>query len=116
MAKALRLLVGLAAASAFTGPRRGVQRPSQLIRRSSAAEPESRTTTAGRELAEALQNVNLYLIGMMGSGKTSVGELAAGRRRARLGLGGAAPPYKLARSLQASCRAREGARCGEASE
>ena len=77
MAKALRLLVGLAAASAFTGPRRGVQRPSQLIRRSSAAEPESRTTTAGRELAEALQNVNLYLIGMMGSGKTSVGELVS---------------------------------------
>ena len=77
MHKALRLLAGLAAASAFTGPRRGVQRPSQLIRRSSAAEPESRTTTAGRELAEALQNVNLYLIGMMGSGKTSVGELVS---------------------------------------
>ena len=53
-----------------------MQRP-QLIRRSSAAEPESRTTTAGRELAEALQNVNLYLIGMMGSGKTSVGELVS---------------------------------------
>ena len=77
MPKALRLLLGLAAASAFTGPRRGVQRPSQLIRRSSAAEPESRTTTKGRELAEALQNVNLYLIGMMGSGKTSVGELVS---------------------------------------
>ena len=77
MHKALQLLLGLAAASAFTGPRRGVQRPSQLIRRSSAAEPESRTTTAGRELAEALQNVNLYLIGMMGSGKTSVGELVS---------------------------------------
>ena len=73
---ALHLILGLAAASAFTGPRRGVQRP-QLIRRSSAAEPESRTTTAGRELAEALQNVNLYLIGMMGSGKTSVGELVS---------------------------------------
>ena len=42
--------------------------------------------------------------------------LATGRRRPRLGLGGAAPPYKLARSLQASCRARKGARCGEASE
>ena len=77
MPKALQLLLGLATASAFTGPRRGVQRPSQLIRRSSAAEPESRTTTAGRELAEALQNVNLYLIGMMGSGKTSVGELVS---------------------------------------
>ncbi len=78
MPKALQLLLGLAAASAFTGPTRGVlQRPSQLIRRSSAAEPESRTTTAGRELAEALQNVNLYLIGMMGSGKTSVGELVS---------------------------------------
>ena len=76
MSKALRLLVGLAAASAFTGPRRGVQRP-QLLQRSSAAEPESRTTTGGRELAEALQNVNLYLIGMMGSGKTSVGELVS---------------------------------------
>ena len=76
MPKALRLLLGLAAASAFTGPRRGVQRP-QLIRRSSAAEPESRTTGPGRELAEALQNVNLYLIGMMGSGKTSVGELVS---------------------------------------
>ena len=76
MPKALQFLLGLAAASAFTGPRRGVQRP-QLIRRSSAAEPESRTTTAGRELAEALQNVNLYLIGMMGSGKTSVGELVS---------------------------------------
>ena len=74
---ALHLILGLAAANAFTGPRRGVQRPSQLIRRSSAAEPESRTTTAGRELAEALQNVNLYLIGMMGSGKTSVGELVS---------------------------------------
>ena len=77
MHKALQLLLGLAAASAFTGPRIGVQRPSQLIRRSSAAEPESRTTTAGRELADALQNVNLYLIGMMGSGKTSVGELVS---------------------------------------
>ena len=77
MPKALQLLLGLAAASAFTGPRIGVQRPSQLIRRSSAAEPESRTTTKGRELAEALQNVNLYLIGMMGSGKTSVGELVS---------------------------------------
>ena len=77
MPKALQLLLGLAAASAFTGPRIGVQRPSQLISRSSAAEPESRTTTAGRELAEALQNVNLYLIGMMGSGKTSVGELVS---------------------------------------
>ena len=76
MPKALQLLLGLATASAFTGPRRGVHRP-QLIRRSSAAEPESRTTTAGRELAEALQNVNLYLIGMMGSGKTSVGELVS---------------------------------------
>ena len=76
MPKALQLLLGLAAASAFTGPRRGVQRP-QLLQRSSAAEPESRTTTAGRELAEALQNVNLYLIGMMGSGKTSVGELVS---------------------------------------
>jgi shikimate kinase len=76
MPKALQLLLGLATASAFTGPRRGVQRP-QLLQRSSAAEPESRTTTAGRELAEALQNVNLYLIGMMGSGKTSVGELVS---------------------------------------
>ena len=77
MPKALRLLVGLAAASAFTGPRLGVQRPQLLQRSSAAAEPESRTTTKGRELAEALQNVNLYLIGMMGSGKTSVGELVS---------------------------------------
>ena len=77
MPNALRLLAGLAAASAFTGPRRGVQRPQLLQRSSAAAEPESRTTTKGRELAEALQNVNLYLIGMMGSGKTSVGELVS---------------------------------------
>ncbi|CAH0380109.1 unnamed protein product, partial [Pelagomonas calceolata] len=45
-----------------------------------------------------------------------LGEFAACCRRPRLRLGGAASPYKLARSLHASSRAREGARCREAEE
>ena len=47
MPKALQLLLGLATASAFTGPRLGVQRP-QLLQRSSAAEPESRAAHEAR--------------------------------------------------------------------
>jgi len=78
MPKALQLLLGLAAASAFRGPPHRAPRP--LLRSSPNDAPpsvESRTTAPGRELAEALTNVNLYLVGMMGSGKTSVGELVS---------------------------------------
>ena len=53
-------------AAAKSWPRRRVVR--------GAAEVEAAATPKGRALAEKLKNVNVILVGMMGSGKSSVGE------------------------------------------
>eukprot|EP00629_Pelagomonadales_sp_RCC1024_P006904 CAMPEP_0119267774 /NCGR_PEP_ID=MMETSP1329-20130426/5790_1 /TAXON_ID=114041 /ORGANISM="Genus nov. species nov., Strain RCC1024" /LENGTH=231 /DNA_ID=CAMNT_0007267711 /DNA_START=158 /DNA_END=849 /DNA_ORIENTATION=+ len=72
---AMKHLALVAAASALvlkpSSPRR------LQVRRPSAAEGQA--TPLGRELAEQLKNVNVYLIGMMGTGKSSVGEAVSRR-------------------------------------
>lgn len=81
MARALRVaLLFAVGVQAFVGPslrsRRvvGKGRGFDGVGVRSTSEGVERATPRGRELAEKLKNVNLYLVGMMGSGKSVVGE------------------------------------------
>ena len=81
MARALRVaLLFAVGVQAFVGPSLrsrlvvGKGRGFDGVGVRSTSEGVERATPRGRELAEKLKNVNLYLVGMMGSGKSVVGE------------------------------------------
>ena len=75
MSRALLLgLAALATVEAFVHPSLRAVAPRRLPGLRSATEGVEKATPRGRELAEKLKNVNVYLVGLMGSGKSSVGD------------------------------------------
>jgi len=72
---------GVAAGPGGTAPapRCGAAAASADAETAAAAAVEGMATPKGRELAARLRNVNVYLVGMMGAGKSAVGERVSRR-------------------------------------